>query len=208
MLVFIDDSGDAGFKIEKGSSRFFVISLVIFDDNLEAEKIALAIKEFKRELNFPDNTEFKFFKSSKNVKERFLKATLPFKFKIRNFVVDKTIIRSSELKENKNSFYSYAIKMALKYSSNSILNARIKIDGSGNRDFRRSFLTYLRKQLNSKDRKIIKDCRLVDSKDNVLIQLADMIAGSVRRSHDKSKKDADVYKKIIESKIEDEWLFK
>ncbi|TSC88726.1 MAG: hypothetical protein G01um10145_752 [Microgenomates group bacterium Gr01-1014_5] len=26
MLVFIDDSGDAGFKLEKGSSRFFVIA--------------------------------------------------------------------------------------------------------------------------------------------------------------------------------------
>ncbi len=39
MLVFIDDSGDAGFKLGKGSSEFFVISAVIFDDNLEAEKL-------------------------------------------------------------------------------------------------------------------------------------------------------------------------
>ncbi len=38
MLVFIDDSGDPGFKLDKGSSKFFVISLVIFNDNLEAEK--------------------------------------------------------------------------------------------------------------------------------------------------------------------------
>lgn len=36
MLVFIDDSGDPGFKIEKGSSSVFVIALVIFDDDLEA----------------------------------------------------------------------------------------------------------------------------------------------------------------------------
>lgn len=32
MLVFIDDSGDPGFKLDKGSSRFFVICSVIFDD--------------------------------------------------------------------------------------------------------------------------------------------------------------------------------
>ena len=40
MLVFVDDSGDPGFKIGKGSSPVFVISCVIFDDDLEAEKTA------------------------------------------------------------------------------------------------------------------------------------------------------------------------
>lgn len=44
MLVFIDDSGDPGFKTEKGSSKIFVIAMVIFKDNLEAEKTSLSIK--------------------------------------------------------------------------------------------------------------------------------------------------------------------
>lgn len=30
-LIFVDESGDTGFKFEKGSSRFFVLVLVIFD---------------------------------------------------------------------------------------------------------------------------------------------------------------------------------
>lgn len=38
MLVFIDDSGDPGFKLQKGSSLIFVISCIIFDEELEAEK--------------------------------------------------------------------------------------------------------------------------------------------------------------------------
>ncbi len=45
----------------KGSSEVFVISLVIFDDDFEAEKTALAIKEIRRQLRFPDDMEFKFF---------------------------------------------------------------------------------------------------------------------------------------------------
>ena len=49
MLVFIDDSGDPGFKIEKGSSTHFVIAMVCFDDTLEAEKTTVAIKELKRD---------------------------------------------------------------------------------------------------------------------------------------------------------------
>ena len=35
MLVFIDESGDTGLKIEKGSSRYFVIALVSFEENEE-----------------------------------------------------------------------------------------------------------------------------------------------------------------------------
>lgn len=44
MLIFIDDSGDPGFKLHKGSSNIFIIALVIFDDDLEAEKTSLSIK--------------------------------------------------------------------------------------------------------------------------------------------------------------------
>jgi hypothetical protein len=60
MLVFIDDSGDAGFKLGRGSSDFFVISAMIFYDNLEAEKMAVAIKELRRDLGFSDRVEFKY----------------------------------------------------------------------------------------------------------------------------------------------------
>jgi len=204
MLVFIDDSGDAGFNLEKGSSQIFVIALVIFDDELVAEEVALSIKKLRRELNFPEDVEFKFNKSRKHIKEKFLTSITKFDFKIRCLVIDKSLIRSPELRGNKNSFYSYAIKTALAYSDGSVLNAKIRIDGSGDRVFKRSFLTYLRRQ----QKKIMKNCQLINSKNNVLIQMADMIAGSIRRSYDKDKKDSMLYKTIIKKHIEDEWRFK
>ena len=208
MLIFIDDSGDAGFKLDKGSSKFFVISAVIFDDNLEAEKTAVAIKQFRRDAGFSDEVEFKFNKSRRKIREGFLETVSTFNFRIRNLIIDKSLIRSEELRNNRESFYSYAIKMLLKYSNKTISEASIKIDGSGDRIFRRTFLSYLRKQLNTKEAKIIKKCKLVNSKNNVLIQLADMVAGTVRRSYDKEKTDHNVYKNIIEKHIEDEWKFK
>lgn len=207
MLVFIDDSGDPGFKLDRGSSKFFVISLVIFDDELEAERVAVAIKELRRALGFPEDAEFKFFKSRREVRERFLKTINLFKFRVRSLVVNKSVIYSAELRSNKNSFYSYIIKTVLQYNGDSILNARIKIDGSGSREFRQNFLGYLRRQLNSQHRCIIKNCRLVDSRGNVLIQMADMIAGSIRRSYDDDKDDGAAYKAIIKKHIEDEWQF-
>jgi hypothetical protein len=204
----IDDSGDPGFKFDKGSSRFFVIALVIFDDELEAEKTAIAIKELRRELGFPEDVEFKFFKSKNLVREKFLRTITPFQFRVRCLVVDKQRIHSDELRNNKNSFYSYIIKMVLKHSNGSILDAKVKIDGSGDRLFRRNFLTYLRKELNTNKRKIMRNCRLVDSQSNVLIQMADMVAGTIRRSRDTDKKDGIILKNIIKKHIQNEWQFK
>lgn len=208
MIVFIDDSGDPGFNFEKGSTEIFVISCTIFQDELEAEKAGISIKELRRALKFPDDVEFKFNKSSRKTREAFLNSINKFNFKIRTLVINKRLIKSDKLKDDKNSFYSYAIKMLLQNSGGSILNAKVRIDGSGDRIFRRSFLTYLRKQLNTKQRKIMKNCRLVDSKNSGLIQMVDMIAGSVERSYDPSKTDSKIYKKIVRKHIEDEWEFR
>ena len=54
----------------------------------------------------------------------------------------------------------------------------------------------------------MKDCKLVDSKENVLVQMADMIAGSIRRAYELDKTDRETYKKIIRKHIEDEWRFR
>jgi len=207
MLVFIDDSGDAGFKLGKGSTDFFVIAMVIFDDDLEAEKAAVAIKELRRELGWADYREFRFFKLSREIRLRFLEKVRPFNFRIRALVVNKKIIRSDELKSKKDKFYGYFIKEALKHNGGKILDAKIKIDGSGDRIFRRSFLSYLRRELNSQERTVMKKCKMEDSKGNVLIQFADMVAGSVNRSYS-NKTDANDYKNVIKKRIEDEWQFK
>ena len=49
---------------------------------------------------------------------------------------------------------------------------------------------------------------MVDSKSNVLVQLADMVAGSINRAQNKKKKDRDIYRNIIKKRIEDEWTFR
>jgi hypothetical protein len=38
VLVFIDESGDAGFKVAKGSSPLFVAAMVIFVDQEKAQR--------------------------------------------------------------------------------------------------------------------------------------------------------------------------
>lgn len=52
MLVFLDDSGDPGFKLDRGSSAFFVIACVIFEDKLDAEEVSLIMKRYRRGLGW------------------------------------------------------------------------------------------------------------------------------------------------------------
>ncbi len=207
MIVFIDDSGDPGFKIAKGSSEVFVICCVIFDDELEAEKTAVKIKEFRRRLKKSDRFEFKFNKCSRKIRVEFLKTVAGAKFRIRAIVMPKEKIYSEELKKSRESFYNFTIKTVLRHSAGTIRDARIRLDGRGDRLFRRKLLVYLRKNLNMRERKIIKNIRFRDSKKDVLIQLADMVAGSINRSFQTEKTDAHIYLGIIKPRVDDVWVF-
>src|SRR5438309_10431527 len=117
MLIFIDDSGDPGFQLTKGSSPVFVICLVIFDDNLVAEETAVALKKVRRELGFPDTVEFKFHKSRKEVKKKFLQISSKFSFRVRAIIVEKNKIHSNFLRTSKDSFFNYVVMQVLKNSS-------------------------------------------------------------------------------------------
>lgn len=207
MLVFIDDSGDAGFKTEHGSSPIFVIALVIFDDNLEAEKTSLTIKELRRKLKFSDLFEFKFNKSNRNIKKNFLESVSKYKFRTRAIVVQKKSIYSQRLKNYKENFYNFIVMQVLKHSVKSIKNAKIKFDKRGEKSLRDEMRVYLSKELDNKNKKIFSDFKFVDSKQNTLVQLADMVAGSIYSSAINKDK---TYLKYLEKagRIEDIWLFK
>ena len=207
MLVFIDDSGDAGFKLDKGSSKYFVIACIIFDDNLDAEETALRIKRLRRSLKWRDDHEFKFNKMNRELREAFLNEIKGCKFRIRAIVANKSAIRSPELRTNKNKFYNYMIKEVLSKSEGFITDARIRLDGHEDRIYKKEAVAYFRQQVNLRG-SIIKNMRFVNSKGDNLIQLADMVAGSILRTTQQDKTDNQVYLKIIKKRVEDIWYFK
>ncbi len=208
MIIFIDESGDAGFKTQKGSSASFVITLIIFDDELEAERTALKIKDFKRKIKRNLDYELKFNKLKKEYRLEFLKEIKSCKFRIRSIVVHKELIYSGHLRSDTKSYYNFFLKQVLEHNNDTIKDANLRLDGFGERKFKKAMTSYLRQQLNGDMKnKIMKNIKFVDSKKSVLIQLADMIAGSIHKSFQKEKNDSQIYKDIIKDKIEDEWIF-
>jgi hypothetical protein len=208
MIIFIDESGDPGFKTKRGSSAHFVIVLIIFDEEIDAEETALKIKKLKRTLKKSNRFEFKFNKCNRQLREQFLKTIKSCNFRTRAIVVDKKVIYEPYLRNNKESFYNFFLRQVLEHNNDTIKNAKIRLDGQGEKIFRQQLSAYLRQQLNSQTKKIMKNLRFRDSKNDVLIQMADMIAGSIRRDFDKNTNDCDVYRKIIKHKEEDIWEFK
>ena len=105
MLVFIDESGDPGFKVAKGSSPIFVAAMVIFQNGEDAIATETVIKRtMDRMQQWP---EFKFNKCSANVKDEFFAAVRECPFAVRAIVVRKEAIYSPHLMTNKEDFYRF-----------------------------------------------------------------------------------------------------
>lgn len=205
-LVFIDDSGDPGFKLTSGSSSHFVIACVIFDDYLDAEETSLIIKKYRREIGWNDIREFKFNKTNKKYVIELLGRLADSRFRIRAISIDKSKVYSNELKNRQDSFYNYAIKEVLSKTKN-LKGADVRLDGHSGREYKKSAISYLRREVNSCSKKIAK-VRFVDSKTNTLIQLADLVAGSILRSRRTEKTDHNDYINILKERIEDVWNFR
>ncbi|WP_168185643.1 DUF3800 domain-containing protein [Acidiferrobacter sp. SPIII_3] len=204
MLVFIDESGDPGFKVTKGSTSHFVLAMVIFRDRQEAERASAAIREAKLALRV--KTEFKFNKCCDNVRDGFFQAVRPFRFGVRAIVVDKARVYSTHLRTEKEDFYRYFVRQMVTHDGQVLKKARLKIDGSGNREFRRELWRYLRENARPG---AIEDLRFVDSSQDTLIQLADMAAGAIARSYNAdARKNATRWQGQLKGKIENVWNFR
>lgn len=59
-LIFMDEAGDTGFNFQGGSSRYFVVTIVIFDDPTQAGRVDDAINALRRKLRMAIDQEFRF----------------------------------------------------------------------------------------------------------------------------------------------------
>jgi hypothetical protein len=202
MLVFIDESGDPGFKLAKGSSDVFVAALVAFKDIEQSNLARRAIDAVSDRLRIP--TEFKFSKCRPEIRDAFFQAVMPFDFCVRAIVVQKDRIYSKHLRAQKESFYSFFVKSMLKFDNGLLQGARVIIDGSGDREFKKELGTYLRRHTGDG---AVRDVRFNDSNNDRLVQLADMCAGAIARSYKTDRSDARRWREMVAKKTEDVWDF-
>ena len=200
MLVFIDESGDTGLKIEEGASRLFVITLVIFEDHEEAMACDQRIQLLKKELGYPPDFEFHFYHNSDKVRRKFLEATVPYNFFFLPLVINKDPKKLyGEGFQYKSSFYKFACGLVFENAKPYLKDAIVKVDKSGSALFRYELAKYLKKRVNQSDHQLIKSVKMERSSSNNLLQLADYIAGVVNRKT-QQKKNSEEYFRFIAHK--------
>ena len=202
MLVFIDESGDAGFKLDRGSSAVFAVAMVMFPDNECAQRAAQSIQQLQRE--WPAVAEFKFSKASRDLRDAFFEVVSHEEFRVRCLVVEKAKIYSPRLRSDKEQFYHFFVKSMLKFDNGRLANAKVVIDGSGERTFRRDLQAHLRRHTPDG---AIKSVKMKDSRNDPLIQLADMCVGAVARSFRTDRDDHNRWRAMLRTKLDDVWRF-
>lgn len=177
MLVFVDESGDPGMKLSSGSSRLFVVGLVVFDDRDEAQRCDDAISELRCQLYLPEAYEFHYSHNSKRIREKFLDAASSFSFKAHIFALDKKLVTGSGF-QYKDSLYKWTANTVFQNAKNYLKDATVVLDKCGDRTFRDELAAYLRKRINKKGGPThIKKVKLEASDRNNLLQLADYVVG-------------------------------
>ena len=196
MLMFIDESGDAGLRVDLGSSRYFIVALVAFEDHDKALAAHERIDLLRGELGLPYRFEFHFNKMKRELRRQFLAVVAPFDFFYWGIVIDKAKLTALGFQFNE-SLYKYACGLVFENAKPRLGNATVVIDGSGSKDFRKRLKTYLARRLKDDAGKcLIKNLKIQDSRKNNLLQMADMIVGAIARSYS-GKADAREYRKLI-----------
>lgn len=180
MHVFIDDSGDGGFKFGLGSSSHLIMAACVFRDAKEIERLAACAERCKYEMSH--HHELKYSNCREKVRDRFFECISDTKFSVRTIVIDKAVIHSPKLRSDPAALKSYAIRQLLTKNYGQVRGAKILIDGQDTKAFGVDDKQYLARMVNQESPGTVGHVTFVDSRTNVGIQLADMIAGAVNRA--------------------------
>lgn len=198
--AFIDECGNFGYKFEKtGCSSHFIVSAVIIEyDSVDYVRKEIEILRKK----YFGNGEMK--SSSLSHSKRFLiiQDLVNIDFKFLSIVIDKKqIIHPSGL-DYKKTYYKYLNNNLYKQIKLFYPYIEVYSDNHGSESFMLEFERYVNSQPNCSLLDEFK-FEFVDSKKEPLVQLADIISGTISFGFEESKicKEYQGYYNLLKSKI-------
>lgn len=181
-----------------GSSSHFVVTLILFSDDEEAEACDRAIASLRAACKLSDKHEFHFNKCSDDLRKKFLTQVRPFKFQYFSIVLNKAALYSEGF-YHPDSFYKFTTRLVFSSAREFLIDARVIIDKCGDRRFKQQLQTYLKKHMNhdAEDGLVIRKVKMEDSKRNNLLQLADMVCGAVARSFREERENGWEFRRLV-----------
>ena len=205
MYIFLDESGDLGFS--KGSSKWFLFTLVVVDDARKLERI---IKKVRRSLNKKHKVhlpELHSYHCDDITRTRVLRSLAQEDIFVVTTVLNKTKVYV-DLQNQKNYLYNFTANIILDRLMNTkIINPDTYISlvvdrKDTKKHLRDNFISYITKAMNNR-REGAFNMSLAASHDEKGLQAVDFISWSIFRKYEKG--DYQFYE-IIKDKIVDERL--
>ncbi len=207
VTAFIDEFGAYGFNFDNpGCSSHFIIAAVLVK-NEDLEPLTIAVEDIRK--RYFQTGEMKSSSISKNHKRRrsVLNELKELPFKVFTLVVDKRkIYQENSGLMFKRSFYKFLNELLYKELRYCFSQIDIFADESGSSEYAVSFVNYVKTKQRQTQPSLFDDCHfyLSNSKSSILIQVADVIAGSLAYDYDDTKtkfSDGNSYRDFLGTKI-------
>lgn len=199
--AFIDESGSFGFDFStEGNSKYYILCAIVVE-NQKLDAIHNAIKTIKDNNGF-SNSEMKSSKigTQNSRRTRIITQLLQVDFKIILFIADKQeFIKCSPLTEYKKSFIKFLHQRLYNRLYHVYPKLKIIEDEIGSTEFQQSFKKYVAERRPQQNLFNNYDFDYSNSKDEILVQLADVVGGSIY--HQLCDDTAPNYLEILKSKI-------
>lgn len=197
LYAYGDESGDFGFAFKRGSSHYFVITLILTNDPYPIRK---RMTELRIQMGRPAHAEFKFYTMSNDYRRQFLLAIRPFSFLAYALVVDKTQLQNRWQRTKNETRYARCFAELVKRIPAEHLNGTIlTLDQF---DSPMDTKQAIRHELKMLEKQPFKRIKMKRSQSEDLIQCADVIAGAIVRDWQQETK----FLKLIEDKVT-VWIF-
>lgn len=182
--AYIDECGNFGFDFDSGGASKLYILCAVVVKNSELSNLHNMVSTVKNNNGFK-NTEIKSSAIGSNYKRRskILSELLPIQFRIILFVADKQkFIEGSPLTSYRQSFIKFLHQRLYSALYRTYPKLRIIEDQIGTAEFQDSFKKYVREHrpLNLFNE---YDFDYTDSKDSLLVQLADFVGGTISKTY-------------------------
>ena len=199
--AYIDECGSFGFDFTKQANSLYYIMCAVVIKNDEIDSFHEIINDVKNKNGFK-HTEMKSSSIGKQYARRtkIITELLPIKFNIVLFVANKQeFIKGSPLTEYKPSFIKFLHEKFYDILYRAYPKLKIIEDEVGTQEFQESFRKYVENNRPSYSITDEYDFDYADSKDSLLVQLSDIIAGSIYKSY--TDPEAPDYLEILKSKV-------
>ena len=193
-----DEAGDTGFRFEQGSTSLILISLLFTDDLSAIEK---SIRHLRSQLGIANHKEFRFHSMPQDHRLVFLSTLATCDLAVRILFVNKRNLPVVFRRMKSWDFYAFFVCALLdRVPAGELGGTILHLDDFGSRKVTLRALRRQMKQigLTTLETKLLKRIVFKRSRGDMLIQAADMVAGSAYRWLSKGDR---TYFDLVQSKV-------